>query len=82
MYGLPLYNPQVVVPSMFFLLMIIHDILGYILCKENLMCSELLFSLKPLLKIFSLPQSNKSKLIMVAYFQPVLKISNYTRDIP
>jgi hypothetical protein len=66
MYGFPLYNPQVVVPSMFYLLMIIQDIPGYILCKENLMCSPLLLRLKPLLKNFSPPQSNKSKLIMVA----------------
>jgi len=50
--------------------MIIQDIPGYILCIENLMCSQLLLNLKPLLKNFSPPQSNKSKPIMVANLLP------------
>jgi len=50
--------------------MIIQDIPGYILCIENLMCSQLLLNLKPLLKNFSPPQSNKPKPIMVANLLP------------
>ena len=53
MYGFPLYNQLVVVPTIFCLLTIIRDIHGYIICTENMMCLQLLLNLKPLQFFFS-----------------------------